>query len=81
MSTTNVLAQSNKIGYNERMIEIDYADIEDRVMAKNSTMAHICRKADMPQQSWIRWKTGVTQPNLGKLNTILAEVEKLEAGE
>ena len=60
------------------MITVNYEDIERRVDDVKSTMAHVCRRADIPHQSWIRWKTGTNQPNLGKLNTILAEVEKLE---
>jgi len=65
--------------YNNPMIEINYADIEARVNAKGVSFASILRSSNIPQQTWYRWKTGANQPNLGKLNTILAEVEKLEA--
>jgi len=60
------------------MITVDYEEIEGRVEAVSTTMAHVCRRADIPHKTWIRWKAGTNQPNLGKLNTILAEVEKLE---
>lgn len=47
-------------------------DFEARAKAAGMSVAALCKKADVAQSNWARWRAGVTQPTLRTINRIEA---------
>ena len=51
-------------------------DIEDRAREAGMTLTDLCKKAQIAQSTFTRWKAGVTQPNLDVYKRLVRAVVK-----
>jgi transcriptional regulator with XRE-family HTH domain len=54
-------------------------DIEARARSAGLSMAEVCRRADIAQSTFQRWKTGETEPNLAVYRRLVEVTRRLWA--
>lgn len=53
-------------------------EAECRAKAAGLSIAEVCRRADVYQSTWTRWKRGVNDPNFGTWNKVMRVIEQAE---
>ena len=54
------------------------ADIEAKARSAGLTIAEVCRRAEIAQSTFWRWKHGATQPSIGVYGRLCSVIQSAE---